>query len=283
MVKVKQDVKGRPLQCEIYLDETLKNNLDDLNKIVNKDWDGFGLIVGYEGDGKSVFAQQVAYYLDANFNIDNIVFNIKQFKEATENAPPNSCIVFDESDALAKNWQDTTLNELVAYAKRMRSKNLFVLFVTPTFFDMSWYFAAHRSRFMLHVYSKGLQRGFFRFFNKQRKFNLYNDGKKYKNMYLNKNKYHKPNFIGRFTKIPAGFCISEEEYNAKKDEATSEVLEANKEKNSTYAKQKYRRSVLKNFIDFCDRNNIDHDYKVYSKVLAVSNDTIYKDLNVLKE
>ena len=84
MVKVKTDVNGNALPCEIYLDGTEKENLDFYNKKRNLDWDVVGAVVGLEGDGKSIFTAQRALYMDHKFNVDNIVFTEYQFYEAVD-------------------------------------------------------------------------------------------------------------------------------------------------------------------------------------------------------
>ena len=69
------------------MDGYLYQSLIDVNEFVKKDWDGIGFIVGYEGDGKSTFAQQIALFLDRDFSLDKIVFTSEQFEQVVEVTP----------------------------------------------------------------------------------------------------------------------------------------------------------------------------------------------------
>ena len=101
---------------------------------------------------------------------------------------------------------------LVKMLAEIRQKRLFVCIVMPTFFDLDRYVALWRSRALIHVYiGKNFQRGFFMFFNMERKKNLYVLGKKYYS-------YHKPpcNFKGRFYNT---YVIDEQEYRKRKKDS----------------------------------------------------------------
>lgn len=202
---------------DYYFDGWLKSNLDELKALVNLKWDGLGFICGYEGDGKSWFASQVAYYLDPTYNIDRCVFTGKQFLAAVDDAKPFQAIVFDEAhNAFANTNRYEEVNRIIISKLTMiRKKQLFILIVAPTFFDLRKYLIIHRARFMIHVEAKGRERGYFRFFNRKNKHTLYVLGKKTENMYA-----IKPNFVARFTKW---FPLDEEAYELKKDEATEEL------------------------------------------------------------
>ena len=219
MVKTNIDVNGNELPCTLYLDGYLKRNLDDLEKYVKLDWDGIGLYIGDEGDGKSVKAMQDALYLDHTFNLDKIVFTPEQFEKMVDTITKGSCIVWDEADALTSHWASEMLTSLKRKFKTMRDKNLKVLLVTPTIFDMNKYFIMSRTRYMLHIYANDFERGFFRFFNKDRKKKLYIHGKKDWNMGI-----VPPNFKGRFTNLPEGFPLDFNKYKDKKHESTKKIL-----------------------------------------------------------
>lgn len=224
MVKVKEDVNGNPLPCEIYLDGKMKQNFDFYNKKRNLNWDVVGAVVGLEGDGKTVMTLQYALYMDYKFNIDHIVFTEEQFYEAVDDEvkfPDGSCLVWDEADAAAEHFASTIIRAMTKKFKRIRKRRLVIFLVTPTFFDMNRYFAVHRLRFLIEVYSNGLERGFFNYFNIVQKRLLYFEGKKYWNMgAVNSSSY------GRFTDLPKGFPVDMRkgsEYDKKKDEATKEI------------------------------------------------------------
>jgi hypothetical protein len=104
---------------------------------------------------------------------------------------------------------------LVSMLAEIRQKNLFVFIVMPTFFDLDKYAAIWRSRGLIHVYTdKGYGRGYFSYYNKDRKKNLYIIGKKFYDY-----KRPRPNFRGRFTNY---YTVDEVEYRQKKLKALSE-------------------------------------------------------------
>ena len=271
-MKVNQDVRGRPLPCELYMDGYLKTNLDTLFKLVSKQWDGINCTWGYEGDGKTVLEMQKNLYLNADFNLDNIVFNPEQFNEAVDNAKQYDTILWDEADILAGNWWDDILQTLISKFKRIRSKNLFVSLVTPTVFDMNRYFVIHRTRFGIEVYSKGFERGYFKFFNRARKKTMYLKGKRDWNTNV-----VKPNFIGRFTNLPVGFPVDMIAYNNKKDEATIDLMKAQGLSKLQHL-AKYRKTCLIKLKEFLDKGGIKATQEEYSNIFGVDRSNISRDL-----
>lgn len=84
-----------------YIDGLLKKNLDLVKQQMRKDWDYVFVVDGIEGGGKSVFAQQVAYYVsDGDFNLSEVCFTPEEFKEAVLKSPKYNCVVFDETIAV---------------------------------------------------------------------------------------------------------------------------------------------------------------------------------------
>jgi len=108
-------------------------------------------------------------------------------------------------------FMNKATNTIISMLTMIRKKQLFIIIVAPTFFDITKYIAIHRSRALIHVYSKGLERGFFTFYNRERKLELYIKGRRDHNMRVTK-----PNFIGSFTKW---FPLEDEDYQVKKDES----------------------------------------------------------------
>jgi len=200
-----------------YIDGYLKTNLDLLTKAVELNWDGLLYFSGYEGDGKTTLASQIAYYLDRNITLDQCVFTAKDFKEAYLSAKPKQCILFDESYLAFSNksmWNEES-RILISMLTMIRKKQLYILIVAPTFFDIQKYIAIHRSRALIHIYSKGLERGYLAFYNRAKKLKLYVKGRKDFNMNI-----VKPNFVGRFTKW---FPFDNEAYDEKKEKAIQEL------------------------------------------------------------
>ena len=200
-----------------YIDGYLQKNLEMLKKAVDLNWDACGFFSGFEGDGKTTLAIQLAYYVDRSFNLDRIVFTGDQFKDACLLAKNKEAIVFDESyydftSAATLTKQSRLLRSMLTM---IRKKQLFIFIVAPTFFDIQKYIAVHRSRFLIHVYSKGLERGFFAFYNRARKQQLFMKGRRENNMSVTK-----PNFIGRFTKW---FLVDEVAYDKKKESSIQQL------------------------------------------------------------
>lgn len=201
----------------IYYDGYLKSNLDLAKKVIKNDWDMVFAVDGMEGSGKSVLAQQIAYYLDPTLSIDRITFNPTEFKDAIVKANKFEAVIYDEAyGGLASRQAMSFVNKaLVSMMAQIRQKNLFVFVVCPCFFELDKYIAVWRSRALMHVYTNdNFQRGFFSFFNSKRKKDLYMKGKKFYEYII------APNFRGRFTK---GYVVNEEEYRSKKLKALTET------------------------------------------------------------
>lgn len=198
---------------EFYMDGYLEANLQTLKKAVAAKWDGIGYICGMEGSGKTTLGAQMCKYLYPGMTMKNVVFTPEQFIKVCSEAKPEEAILFDESylTFTTSSRFDPLTRAIISMLTMIRKKRLYILIVAPTFFDINKYIILHRSRFMIHVYAEGLTRGRFRFFNQQKKHQLYLKGKQYQNMYV-----AKPNFIGSFTGY---FPFNEEEYEKKKDVA----------------------------------------------------------------
>ena len=196
---------------EYYLDGIAKDNLDTAKKVIKKDWDMIFAYDGYEGSGKSTKAIQDAFYCDPTLNLDRITFTPTEFRRAVMNAKQYQSVVYDEAyTGLSSRAAMTHVNRaLVKMLAEIRQKNLFIFVVMPTFFDLDKYVALWRSRALVHIYTREkFERGYFTFYNVDRKKQLYVIGKKYYS-------YSKPkaNFFGRFTKT---LPIDEQKYKQKK-------------------------------------------------------------------
>jgi len=202
-----------------YIDGYLKKNLDDIKLAIKKDWDGIGYYCGYEGDGKTHKAAQDCYYIDPTITIDRCVFNTKQLIEAISKAKAGQAILMDEGyfSFSAKRWRDAEQQNLISLLTTIRKKRLFIAIVAPTFFDINKYILIHRSRYMVHVSARALERGYFAFFIRDKKHKLYVHGKKDENIHATT-----PNFFGRFGN---DFPFDKIEYEKKKDAAIKEMMD----------------------------------------------------------
>jgi len=202
---------------EFYMDGYLTQNLDTAKSVIQKDWDMIFAVDGMEGGGKSVIAMQIAKYCDPEFTIDNMAFNARHFKIKIREAKKYQAIVYDEAYAgLNSRAAMSFINRsLVSMLTEIRQKNLFVFIVLPCFFDLDKYVALWRSRALIHVYTgKGFKRGFFEFYNVNRKKDLYMKGKK-----LYEYNFVKPNFRGSFTNH---YTVDETKYRKAKAKSLSE-------------------------------------------------------------
>jgi len=198
---------------EYFIDPIIKEQIKDIKKAVTKkDRDFVMVIDGEEGSGKSVLAQQLAKGFDPNFNINNICFNANQFMMRLKNSPKYSCILLDEAyNAANARASLTEVNRaMVGVATEMRQRNLFVIIVLPSFFDLDKYFALWRCKSLIHVYfDEEGDRGRYIIFPKTAKKYLYLNGKKFYDYSKPKSPYPACRFNNYYT-------VDETEYRQKK-------------------------------------------------------------------
>ncbi len=199
----------------IVRDRILRENLDQIKDIVNKDWDFAYIVDGEEGVGKSTFAQQVCKYLDPTFNLDRVVFSAREFIESADKVKEQGkAIMWDEAiEGGASSESLTKLSVILKkYFMKMRYKRMFVVLVIPTFFELNKYLAIHRTRGLFHCYAKSFNdRGKWGYYHKHQKQLLYLLGKKTYD--YNKVRY---NMYGEFNDR---WWIDYKPYLAKKDAA----------------------------------------------------------------
>jgi len=198
---------------EFGMDGYLYNNLMEVKGMIKKDDDCVLVVDGRERAGKSVLALQVACALDPTFNLDRVAYNPKDFEDIIFKAEKYQCVILDEAMDIfygkeSQSWVNKYFNKLLA---KIGQLNLIVILVLPSFFELDKYPSLHRSRVLLHIYTRRKQRGFFAFYNYSKKLKLYVKGKKF----YDYNK-PKPNFRGRF---PNFYPIDEQEYRKKKAES----------------------------------------------------------------
>lgn len=209
---------------EYYMDGYLMDNFLLVKDLVKKDWDMICLYDGYEGSGKSVKAMQDAYYFDPTFNLDRVCFTTEEFVKAVDKAEKYTAVLFDEAYT-GMSSRDTMKSVNKMLDKRIteiRQKNLYVFIVMPTFFDLAKRMAIWRSKYLIHVYTSKNVRGFFAFYNQDRKKNLYINGQKFYDYYK-----PRPNFSGKFTNY---YVLGELAYRNKKYKSLSVGLQDEAEK-----------------------------------------------------
>jgi hypothetical protein len=254
---------------EFSMDGYLKSNLDIAKIEIRRDWDMIFCVDGPEGSGKSVFSMQAAWYCYPKFTIDNIAFNPNQFRRCVLGQPKYSAIVYDEAyTGLSSRATMSVINRaLVSMLTEIRQKNLFIFVVLPCFFDLDKYVALWRSRILIHVYTHGFQRGYFSFFNYDKKKELYLLGKKFYS-------YFKPksNFIGRFTNT---YVVDEVEYRKRKN------IAASKREEDRIKQEIVKEQQIALFERLVERQDIPD--RIKAEIICISEPTYYRWLNSYKE
>jgi hypothetical protein len=203
-----------------YVDGILHENIKFLAKNIVNDMTFLGICSSSTlevGTGKSSFIQQLGedytdqvnkiHKLNITFDINNIVFRPKELIERAFKVPKYSCLILDEWED-AHYWSELGMS-LRQFFRKCRQLNLFIIIIIPNFFQLPIPYAVSRSVFFIDVRFEGeFERGYFSFYNFEKKKELYIKGKKFMN-------YHvvKPDFYGRFTK---GYAVDEEVYKKAK-------------------------------------------------------------------
>lgn len=246
---------GRPLSTEESLmmgfsfNKRLARNLERLRAaVLSQDFDCIILIDGKEGGGKSVLAQHVAAFLDITRRIDQeqIVFTPEQFTEKVLNSEKGKAIIWDEARGglnRRKSMDDVNI-QITDMLAEIRQRNLFIIIVMPSFYDMDMNVAVWRSRALIHIWydwesgdaRKPLRRGFFRFYNEEGKKKLYTDK-------LTRMRYAYPYLKNHCfdATFPNHYCVDEEEYRKRKADA----LRSYSKKNDPYKCPTCQRKALK--------------------------------------
>lgn len=203
-----------------YIDQTLYENLKPLARSIKRDMTFLGIISSSTlevGTGKSVLTQQICeayldlvkqyHNIDNRLAVKNLVFKPQHVIDRAFKIPRYSCIIIDEwEDA---NYWSTLGITLRQFFRKCRQLNLFILLIIPNFFQLPMGYAVSRSIFFIDVKFQGeFERGYFAFYNFQRKKDLYIKGKKTHDYGI-----VAPNFQGRFVD---GYVVDEAEYRRAK-------------------------------------------------------------------
>lgn len=166
---------------KILVDGYIWDNIQSGKELIKANFDNVLIVDGMEGSGKSEFAFQWAIIQsDGRFTAKDIFYTTEQFEAWVENSKKGDVGVWDEfvlagmsTDALTK-----MQNTIIKMFTLMRSKGLTILLVIPYFFMLRKYFAVARTRALIHIYTNGLNRGFLKFYNYNKKHWIYNYGQK---------------------------------------------------------------------------------------------------------
>lgn len=205
-----------------FFDKNLEGNIEEIKDMIKLKFDGVLLIDGMEGSGKSELGKEICLKSDKTFSDIDVFYTVEQFEEWLENAPPGKAGLWDEFVLAGLSTEALTKmqNVLIKKFTMIRKKGLMIVLIIPYIFMLRKYFAVARTRCLIHVYTKGKTRGYFKFYNYQEKLWIYNYGQK---TWLYSPKV-KPSFEGRFSNWSSNY-LDEEKIEIKKDEAIKSVGE----------------------------------------------------------
>lgn len=240
----KQGKVNQEVRRDLYMPPIVAKELEKVrHRVLNKDRDWVIVIDGEEGVGKSVLAQQIGAFLDPSFCLDNIVFNSDQFlKKIKDKATKKgTCIVLDEAFSAANNRASLSdVNKaMIGVATEMRQKNLFIIMVLPSFFDLDRYFALWRCKALFHVYFTPNEDRNYVIFPKDHKKELYLTGKK-------RYSYAKPHSPLPAFHFPNRYMVDEMEYRKKKEEAFSKRVVSFRAQQWLAQRNAYIKFILQN-------------------------------------
>lgn len=181
-----------------YIDGMLWNILNNVFLIIRKNFDCVFLIDGMEGTGKSILGIFLGYVLSkGKLQVNNIAEDCDDAIRKLEGLPNKSVIIIDEGGLMFSSTEvmKKEQRKLVKILNVIRQKQMILIIVSPSFFNLNKYVSVERSRFLLHVYTdEQLNRGRFAYFGFKTKRKLFTIGKKCFNSYAKP----KSDFIGVF-------------------------------------------------------------------------------------
>lgn len=238
-----------------YIDGYLATQLDSLIYNLKDDWD---FVILVSGDrtvrvGKSVLAMTVCAYISKGleqlkllikpFCLDDVYFNNQDMMTAAYDKPKYSVNMYDEGreGLAASKAMKAFQHDLLDFFAECGQLNQIFVIVLPDFFEMKEDMAVARSEFLINVFRKEqsvmrdmyktgtkipivkLSRGFFEFFSRTKKKNLYDKSRstRRKSYFLVKR-----DFMGRFTNQ---YVFGEEDYRQKKKDSLKRFADKKKE------------------------------------------------------
>lgn len=165
--------------------------------------------------GKIIKHPQKKIKFDLN---NNVVFDVESLMKRGHELPMNSVIIYDEGrEGLdAKSTMMNINRTLETFFQECGVYNHFIIIVLPDFFSLNKNFATARSNFLINTYvDEKYNRGYFAFYNEQKKEKLYEFGRRKLGSFARYGATD-PNFRGKFTKwLP----FSKIEYDNRKRDA----------------------------------------------------------------
>ena len=113
------------------------------------DW--FMPISGRERSGKTALGTYCCAYDDKNFGIDRYFYGVDPFLKASESLPNGASVLLDEGGEFMFNrdWQSQQSKDLAKALMVCGFKNLFMVFIMPSFSFMDKFIRIHRASALL--------------------------------------------------------------------------------------------------------------------------------------
>jgi len=252
----------------VTLNKLLWGKVQNIMKIRKKGWDAVILIDGMRRSGKSTLGKTIAYVLDPEMTIKNIIGGLKDSFRALEEVKDDSVLMFDESSLnfASKDALKKAQGQLLKIIDVIGQKHLTLIFILPSVFELNKSIAISHSLFLLHVYpSKNLERGRFCYFGQKKKRLLYEIGKK------NFGSYKKPKsaFTGLFIDFELPF---EDEYLELKKQSLRETLGLDKDKPTLISEDEWKQFFVILFV----KNSPEMLQKDIAKGFGISRKTVWE-------
>jgi hypothetical protein len=187
------------------MDKWLAQNLEKIPDHLNKGWDVVAIVSGngLVRTGKSTLAFQMAAFVDwilaggkmiwdeeghvtglikptkpLRFGLDNVVFSPEELISITKlkgKRQKYNVFVLDEGreGLLGARVMESVNKKFEDYFQTCGVYNNFVIIVLPDFFKLAEQYCVNRSVFLVNVFHKNFERGYFSFFNTLQKERLY--------------------------------------------------------------------------------------------------------------
>jgi len=260
-------------KLSFYMDDKLKHKLDKqiIPQFNEKDEDVVFIVDGKERTGKSVFAMQLAKYLDHSFGMDRLCFKPLLFKKRVLEIGHKKAIIFDEGyRGLSSRKALSEINNiLISLMMEMGQKNLIVIVVLPTFYMLDKYPALFRAKGLFHIFKSHNRKGYWRYYNEKKKALLYSNPL-YKKLF----KYNiRTKFRGRFYNK---YMVNEQEYRVLKGVELNETMPFKEQTHKwIIQRDKLVYAIYKNFIKnvsevgiWCKKNDIELNVKSIEHIIT---------------
>lgn len=216
-----------------YIDNNLSRQLDFVKKTVQDDDDVVFIICGQVRSGKSVLGMQLCKYLDPTFDLSKVAYGYDQFKDIVDKSKKSSAVMLDEATRTMNNKAAmSSVNKMmVDLMMECGQKNLFIVLCLPVFTALDTTIAVERSHGLFYVYreKRTRKRGYWSYYNRQRKNQMYFNRKK------SRSKAVFPNFRGRFLNE---YVVDETAYRKLKAKVFKEIGQSTEAPRSKYLVQR---------------------------------------------